>query len=94
MEMAYTEKELERKSLSEIGSLILGYEKKVKEIANSMGSGLAKPADLMALNSDLAMLKKARDKKMKEQNRPIQQGQSKPAAPLKSYDDFLKNKKR
>jgi hypothetical protein len=93
MEMAFTEKELERKSLSEIGRLILGYEKKIKETAGILKTGLVKPTDIMALNSDLAMLKKAQERKMKEQNRPIQQGQTKAAAPLKSYDDFLKSKK-
>jgi hypothetical protein len=91
--MAYTEKELERKTLSEIGRLILGYEQKIKEFASSVKSGIAKPADLMALNSDLAMLKKVQERKMKEQNRPIQQGQSKAATPLKSYDDYMKSKK-
>jgi hypothetical protein len=90
MEMAYTEKDLEKKSLSEIGTLVLGYEQKLKELA-----GMAKPADMMALNSDLAMLKKVRDKKMQEQSHTIQRGQPKvAAAPLKSYDDYLKNKKQ
>jgi hypothetical protein len=93
MEMAYTEKELERKSLSEIGSLLLGSEKKIKELASDIKTGLAKPADIMALNSDLAMLKKARDKKVQEQNRSIKPAQPKTAAPLKSYDDYLKSKK-
>ena len=91
--MAYTEQELEKKSASEIGRLILGYEKKIKEFAINLRAGLAKPTDLMALNSDLAMLKKAQERKMKDQKRPIQPGQSKTAAPLKSYDDYLKNKK-
>jgi hypothetical protein len=94
MEMAFTEKELEKKSLSEIGRLVLGYEQKIKELAGSIMSGLAKPADMMALNSDLALLKKMKERKVKEQNRPIQQGQSKAAAPLKSYDDYMKNKKK
>jgi hypothetical protein len=94
MEMAFTEKELERKSLSEIGSLVLGYEKKVKEIAGIIGAGMAKPADLMALNSDLALLKKVRDKKMQEQSHSVPRVQTKSAAPLKSFDDYLKNKKK
>jgi hypothetical protein len=93
MGMAYTEKEVEKKTLSEIGSLILGHEKKIRELAGNIGSGFAKPADMMALNSDLAMLKKTRDKKMQEQNRSIPRGQSKTATPLKSYDDYLKSKK-
>jgi hypothetical protein len=88
MEMAYTEKDVEKKTMSEIGSLILGYEQKIKELA-----GTAKPADIMALNSDLAMLKKVRDKKMQGQGHSIQRGQSKTAAPLRSYDDYLKSKK-
>jgi hypothetical protein len=93
MEMALTEKDVEKKSLSEIGSLILGYEKKIKEVAGDIGKGRAKPADLMHLNSDLALLKKARDKKMQEQGRSIHREQPRAAAPLKSYDDYLKSKK-
>jgi hypothetical protein len=91
--MAYTEKEVEKMTLSEIGSLILGHEKKIKDLAGQLGAGLAKPIDMMTLNSDLAMLKKVREKKLKEQNRSIPHGQSKAAAPLKSYDDYLKSKK-
>jgi len=90
--MALTEKELERKSLSEIGSLVLGYEKKIKELADELKAGRAKPADMMSLNSDLALLKKMRDKKMQEQSHSIKHEQPK-AAPLKSYEDYLKNKK-
>jgi hypothetical protein len=93
MEMAYTEKELEKKSLSEIGTLVLGHEKKIKELARNIGTGLVKPADMMALNSDLAMLKKVRDKKMQEQGHPIQRRQPKVVTPMKSYDDYIKNKK-
>ena len=91
--MAFTEKDLEKKTSSEIGRLILGYEQKIKEFATNLRAGLAKPADLMALNSDLALLKKTQERKMKDQKRPIQPGQSKTATPLKSYDDYLKNKK-
>jgi len=92
--MAYTEKELEGKSLSEISSLLLGCEKKIKELAGDIRTGQAKPADMMALNSDLAMLKKMRDKKSQQQGRTIKRGQpSKTATPLKSYDDYLKSKK-
>jgi hypothetical protein len=94
MKMAFTESELERKTLSEIGSLVLGYEQKIKELAVNIGTGLVKPAEMMALNSDLAMLKKARDKKMQDQGRSIQRGQPKTAAPLRSYDDYLKNKNK
>jgi len=90
--MAFTEKDLEKKSLSEIGRLIMGYEQKITEFATNLRAGLAKPADLMALNSDLALLKKVQERKM-EQKHPIQPGQSKTAAPLKSYDDYLKNKR-
>jgi hypothetical protein len=90
--MAFTEKELEKKSLSEIGSLILGYEQKIKELAGNIRSGQAKPADMMALNTDLAMLKKARDKKAQVHSLSIKQP-PKTATPLKSFDDFLKNKK-
>jgi hypothetical protein len=91
--MALTEKDLEKKSLSEIGSLLIGYEKKIKELAGNIASGLAKPADMLALNSDLALLKKVRDKKAQAQNRSIPKVQPKAAAPLKSYDDYLKGKK-
>jgi hypothetical protein len=95
MGMAYTEKELERKTLSEIGALVLGHEKKIKELAKEIGAGHAKPADMMSLNSDLAMLRKIRDKKMEEQSHSIKRGQPKAAAaPLKSYDDYMKNKKK
>jgi hypothetical protein len=93
MKMAYTEKELEKKTLSEIGTLVMGHEKKIKELARNIGSGLVKPADMMALNSDLALLKKVREKKMQEQGRPIQRAQPKTAKPMKSYDDYLKSKK-
>ncbi|MDR2717890.1 MAG: hypothetical protein LBB89_07500 [Treponema sp.] len=91
--MAYMEQELEKKTLSEIGRLILGYEQKIKEFASNVKYGLAKPADMMALNSDLALLKKVQERKMQGQNRPIQQAQPKAAVPLKSYDDYLKNQK-
>jgi len=91
--MAISEKEVEKKTLSEIGRLVLGYEQKIKEFASNLRAGLAKPTDLMALNSDLAVLKKVQEKKMKEQKRPVQPGKSKSATPLKSYDDYLKNKK-
>jgi len=91
--MALTEKDVEKKTLSEIGRLILGYETKIKDFAVNLRAGMAKPADMMALNSDLAMLKKVQERKMKEQGRPMRQEHSKSAAPLKSYDDYLKNKK-
>jgi len=92
--MAYTEKELEGKSLSEIASLLLGCEKKIKELAANIRTGQATPADMMALNSDLAMLKKMRDKKTQVQSRTIKRGQQpKSSTPLKSYDDYLKSKK-
>jgi len=92
--MALTEKELEKKTLSEIGRMILGYEQEIKELADNLRAGLAKPTDMLALNSDLALLKKVSERKMKGQNRPIQQGQSKAAVPLKSYDDYLKSKSK
>jgi hypothetical protein len=92
--MAYTEKELDGKSLSEIASLLLGCEKKIKQLAGDIRTGQAKPADMLALNSDLAMLKKMRDKKSQEQGRTIKRGQpQKTSTPLKSYDDYLKSKK-
>jgi hypothetical protein len=90
--MAYTEKDLEKKSLSDIGALVLGHEKKIKEIAGKIGAGLAKPAEMISLNSDLALLKKVLNKKTQEQSRSIQHG-PKEAAPLKSFDDYIKNKK-
>jgi hypothetical protein len=92
--MALTEKDLEKKTLSEIGSLIIGYEKKIKEFAGQIKTGQAKPADMLALNSDLALLKKARDKKAQAQGRTVKREQPKAAAPLKSYDDYLKSKKK
>jgi len=92
--MAYTEKELDGKTLSEISSLLLGCEKKIKELAGDIRTGQAKPADMLALNSDLALLKKMRDKKSQEQGRTIKRGQpTKTSTPLKSYDDYLKSKK-
>jgi len=92
--MAFTEKELEGKSLSEIASLLMGCERKIKELADSIRIGEAKPADMMALNSDLALLKKMRDKKTEVQSRTIKRGQQpKTNTPLKSYDDYLKSKK-
>jgi hypothetical protein len=94
MNMAFTEKELEKKTLSEIGALVMGHEQKIQELASNIGAGLAKPADMLTLNSDLALLKKVRDKKMQEQANSIHRGQQKTAAPLKSYDDYLKNKSR
>jgi hypothetical protein len=94
MEMAYTEKELEKKTLSEIGALTLGHEKKIKEFANNIRLGLAKPADMMTLNSDLALLKKVRDKKMQEQSHSIPRVEPKAAAPMKSFDDYMKSKKK
>ncbi|MCL1959687.1 MAG: hypothetical protein FWF68_08815 [Spirochaetes bacterium] len=92
--MAFSEKELEKKSLSEIGRLVLGYEKKIKELANNIRVGLAKPVDMMTLNSDLAMLKKVQERKMQEQSHSIPRVQPKTAAPLKSFDDYLKNKRK
>jgi len=93
--MAYTEKELEKKSLSEISALLIGCEKKIKNLAGDIKCGMATPADMMALSSDLAMLKKVRDKKAEEQGRSIKRDtQPKPAAPLKSYEDYVKNKKK
>jgi len=91
--MGLTEKDLEKKTLSEIGRLELGYEEKIKELAVNIRAGLAKPTDMLTLNSDLALLKKVRERKFKEQSRPIQPGKTKAAAPLKSYDDYLKSKK-
>jgi len=91
--MALTEKEIEKKSLSEIGRLILGYEEKIKGLAASIKTGKAKPADMIALNSDLALLKKVNERKMSGSKRPLQQATSKPAAPLKSFDDYLNSKK-
>jgi hypothetical protein len=93
IKMALTEKDVEKKTLSEIGSLIIGYEKKIKELAGQIKTGQAKPADMMALSSDLALLKKARDKKSQAQGRTVKREQPKAAAPLKSYDDYLKDKK-
>jgi len=92
--MALTEKELEKKSLSEISSLILSYEKKINEMAGEIRSGLATPADMLALSSDLALLKKTQAKKSQEQGRSIKREQPKTAAPLKSFDDYVKSKKK
>jgi DNA repair protein RadC len=92
--MALTEKEVEKKTLSEIGSLERGYQKKMSELASHLGSGMVKPADMMALNADLAILKKVKDKKMKEQSSLNKPQPQKKAAPLKSYEDFMKNKKK
>ena len=90
--MAYSEKDLEKKSLTEIGALIAGYEQNIKKLADKIRSGQAKPADMMAFNSELAVLKKVFDKKTQEQSRSKKREQPKAAAPLKSYDDYLKSK--
>jgi hypothetical protein len=93
--MGNTEKELEKKSLAEITALVLAHEKKIKELAEDIKIGKAKPTSMLALNSELALLKKARDKKMHEQERSIQRGQlARPAVQMKSYDDYLKSKKK
>jgi predicted ATP-dependent Lon-type protease len=92
MKMLYKEKDLEKKTLTEIGTLILGQEQKIKEFAAKIGTGKAKPADMMAFNSDLALLKKVLDKKMHEQTNSIPRVQPKAAKQMKSYEDYLKSK--
>jgi hypothetical protein len=94
MEMIYSEKDLEKKPLAEIGALVLGHEQKIKELAGNIKAGLAKPADMLTLNSYLAMLRKVRDKKMQEQSLSIPRERPKAAAPMKSYDDYLKSKNK
>jgi hypothetical protein len=91
--MAYTEKELEKKTLAELAALVLGHEEKIKELAGNIKAGLAKPTDMMTWNSNLAMLRKVRDKKMQEHSNSIPHERHKAAAPMKSYDDFLKSHK-
>jgi hypothetical protein len=90
--MALSEKEREKKPLSEIGALIRGYEKKSKDIAAMVGAGKAKPADMLTLSSDLAVLKKVYDKKMNEQGRMVPRGQPKSSEPLKSFEDYERGK--
>jgi len=92
--MTFSENELEKKSLSELGALVFGYEKKINELAKKIRYGEAKPADMMALNSDLAMLKKVRDKKMNAQSKIVPHAQPKTAAPLKSYEDYISKKSK
>jgi hypothetical protein len=90
--MALKEKDLEKKTVQEIETMIQFQEAKSKEIANKVGAGKAKPTDMLTVNADLALLKKIHEKKvLKDNSRLGQQGQKKPAAPLKSYEDFMKN---
>jgi len=88
--MLFSEHELEKKTLKELGALIFGFEQKVDELANKIRRGEAKPADMLALNSDLALLKKVRDKKMTVQSKIIPHAQPKTAVELKSYEDYVK----
>jgi len=88
--MGFIEHELEKKTLSELGALVYGYEQKVKELAKKIGYGEAKPADMMAMNADLAMLKRVRDKKMNIQSKMVPQAKPKTAVELKSYEDYVK----
>jgi hypothetical protein len=93
--MAFTEKDLEKKNLAEISALALGYEQKIKDLANNIKSGIAKPVDMLTLNSELALVRKVRDKKMAEHENSIHKGHHpKATKPLKSYDDYLRNKKK
>jgi hypothetical protein len=89
MAMAFKETDLEKKTLSEIEALIFGCEQKSKEIALKVGTGHAKPTDMLAVNSDLAMLRKVHEKKMMKEKRLVHSEQPKAAAPLKSYEDFV-----
>jgi GTP cyclohydrolase III len=91
--MALKETDLEKKSLADIEALILGYEQKSKEIALKVGVGQAKPTDMLAVNSDLSTLRKVRDKKLLKEKKPLTQQLHKSAAPLKSYEDYVKSKK-
>jgi hypothetical protein len=92
--MAIKEADLERMPIAEIEGLIFGAEQKSKEIAQKVGLGQAKPADMMAVNSDLLLLRKVHEKKMmKDKRLSSSHTQSKPAAPLKSYEDYLKTHK-
>jgi len=90
--MLFSETELEKKTLKEIGALIFGFEQKVDELANKIRRGEAKPADMLALTADLALLKKVRDKKASAQSKIVPRGQPKAAVELKSYEDYVSNK--
>jgi len=87
--MVFSENELEKKTLAELAALVLGYEQKIKELAEKIKYGEAKPANMMALNSDLALLKKVRDKKMSAQSKLVPRAQPKAAVELKSYEDYV-----
>jgi hypothetical protein len=88
--MALAEKDLEKKSLADIEGMIFSYEQRSKDLAAKVGSGQAKTSDMISVNSDLALLRKLRDKKMlKEGTRLGPRTQQKSSAPLKSYEDFL-----
>jgi hypothetical protein len=87
--MALTEKDLEKKNLADLDALILGCEQKSKEIALKVGTGHAKPADMMAVNSELVLLRKVRDKKMAKEKRLVHTPQPKAAAPLRSFEDYV-----
>ena len=90
--MALSEKELEKKTLSEVSAMVRGYEQKSKDLAKMVGDGRAKPADLISMNSDLALLKKTLEKKLKEQSRLVPRGQPKSNTPLKSFEDYERSK--
>jgi hypothetical protein len=87
--MALSEKDLEKKNLADLDALILGCEQKSKEIAQKVGTGQAKPADMMAVNSELVLLRKVRDKKLLHDKRLVTHTQPKAAAPLRSYEDYM-----
>jgi hypothetical protein len=91
---AFKEADLEKMHIAEIEGLIFGAEQKSKEIAQKVGIGQAKPADMMAVNADLLLLRKVHDKKMmKEKRLTSSHVSSRPATPLKSYEDYLKDHK-
>jgi hypothetical protein len=87
--MTFNEADLEKKTMAEIESLIFGYEQKSKEIALKVGTGQAKPADMMTVNSELLLLRKVHEKKMMKEQRLVHQTPTKAAAPLKSYEDYM-----
>jgi hypothetical protein len=92
--MALKEADLEKLPMAQIEGLIFGAEQKSKEIAQKVGLGQAKPADMMSVNADLLLLRKVHEKKMmKDKRLTSSHTSSKPAAPLKSYEDFLKTHK-
>lgn len=79
--------QLLRKPLMEIESLIMGQKQKIGMEKNLM--------NLNRLNTELKIMQEVRDQKLRESGRHIQKTAGSSAKPvLKSYDDYVKSKKK